>query len=103
MKKLQLLFICMGLITFKVQAQTEFQPVIKGFGKVFEVPFAEDKPDPTMEYKIVVEVGEKIDNPSEIYAPLEHVARMFNLHVYGGVPQKQIHVALVIWGYQFQS
>jgi len=83
----------------KFQLQTEVTLPVKDFGKVYNVPFAEDRPDSTMQYKIVFEASQPIDSFSQIYPPLEHVARMYNLHVYGGVPQKNLDVVLVIAGF----
>lgn len=106
-----LLLICFTTISFslhaqlvhkagekKFQVQHEITLPVKDFGKVYNVPFAEDRPDSTMQYKIVFEASEPIDSFSQIYAPLEDVARMYNLHVYGGVPQKNLDVVLVIAG-----
>lgn len=106
-----LLLICLATISFAVNAQTDqksgdkkfqFQSEVtlpvKDFGKVFNVPFAEDRPDPTMHYKIVFEASAPIDSFSKMYPPLEYVARMYNLHVYGGVPQENLDVVLVIAG-----
>jgi intracellular sulfur oxidation DsrE/DsrF family protein len=42
--------------------------------------------------------GEAFDS-SHIYPPLEYAARMYNLHAYGGVPQKNLDVVLVIGGF----
>ena len=107
-----LLLICFAIISFAVNAQTvqksdgkkfqlqnEVTLPVKDFGKVYNVPFAEDRPDSTMTYKIVFEASQPIDTFSQIYPPLEHVARMYNLHVYGGVPQKNLDVVLVIAGF----
>lgn len=96
MKKL-LITLCLGWGAV-AQAQSDNNPAIKDFGSFSKVPFATDMPDPSIDYKIVVEASEKIENPAEIYAPLEHVARMYNLHVYGGVPKSKLQVVLVIWG-----
>ena len=107
-----LLIICFVTISFAIEAQpqqnssqkkfetqTEVKLPVKDFGKVYNVPFAEDRPDPAIQYKIVFEASEKIDSFSQVYPPLEHVARMYNLHVYGGVPQKNLDVVLVIAGF----
>lgn len=90
--------IAIGTISVS-KAQTVLHPVIKNYGAMTDVPFAVDKPDPSLVYNIVVEASEKIENPKEVYPPLEHIARMYNLHVYGGIPQKNLHVAAVIWGF----
>jgi intracellular sulfur oxidation DsrE/DsrF family protein len=103
-----LLFTCFVTISFalaaqpstdkKFQTQTEMALPVKNYGKVYHVPFATDRPDPNMPYKIVYEAsGEELDS-SHIYPPLEYAARMYNLHVYGGVPQKNLDVVLVIGG-----
>ena len=82
----------------KFQTQTEVILPIKDFGKVYNVPFATDRPDPNMQYKIVFEASVEAFDSSVIYPPLEHLARLYNLHVYGGVPQKNLDVVLVIGG-----
>jgi intracellular sulfur oxidation DsrE/DsrF family protein len=65
---------------------------------VHDVPFAKDKPDPSQVYKIIIEAAATIEKPEDIYMPLEHVSRMYNLHVYSGIPQKNLNVELVIFG-----
>ena len=83
----------------KFQTQTEAVLPVKDFGKVYNVPFATDKPNPDMLYKIVYEASVEAFDSSHIYPPLEYAARMYNLHVYGGVPQKNLDVVLVIGGF----
>src|SRR5438046_7305858 len=90
-----LLLICFATISFAIQAQPQQKSAdkkihtqtdvilpVKDFGKVYNVPFAEDRPDPTMQYKIVFEASQPIDSFAKIYEPLDHVAKMYNLHVY---------------------
>jgi intracellular sulfur oxidation DsrE/DsrF family protein len=108
----QLLLICFATASFAMNAQTAQKSIekkfqlqnevtlpVKDFGKVYNVPFAQDRPDSTQAYKIVFEASQPIDSFSQMYPPLEHVARMYNLHVYGGVPQKNLDVVLVIAGF----
>jgi intracellular sulfur oxidation DsrE/DsrF family protein len=91
-----------GGIAYAVLAHSMVYPVIKSFGPVYEVSFAVEKPDTSMEYKIVADCGEvkdkPIEKPGDVYAPLQQISRMYNLHVYGGVQQKNLNVAVVIWG-----
>lgn len=82
----------------KFQFQTEVALPIKDFGKVYNVPFATDRPDSTMQYKIVFEASMQKFDSSILYEPLEIAARMYNLHVYGGVPRKNLEMVLVIGG-----
>lgn len=98
MKQIQLLIAALLFTASVTCAQNFFKPPIKDFGKMWEVPFAVDKPDPSLHYKIIVEASEKLEDSSAIYPPLEHVARLYNVHVYGGVPQNRLDVALIIWG-----
>jgi intracellular sulfur oxidation DsrE/DsrF family protein len=84
----------------KFKFQTQVALPIKDYGQVYNVPFAVDRPDSTMQYKILFEVSmEKIDSATKIYEPLDIAARLYNLHVYGGVPQKNLDVVLVIGGF----
>jgi intracellular sulfur oxidation DsrE/DsrF family protein len=113
MKKIHQLYLiaCFAALGLSVQAQPEnksadkkfqFQNAVtmpvKDYGQVYNVPFAVDRPDSTMQYKIIFEASiEKMDS-SKIYEPLEIAARLYNLHVYGGVPQKNLEVVVVIGG-----
>jgi intracellular sulfur oxidation DsrE/DsrF family protein len=98
--KLFLIISC-GLLSLSVNGQALTNPVIKNFGGVYDVPFAIEKPDPSINYKIVGEVGTEIPAPEKVFEPLDHLARLYNLHIYGGVPQKNLDVVFVI--YQFST
>ena len=102
MKKIVLTVVLLALLTggaisYRLYAQRLF-PVIKDYGVVYDVPYAVERPDTNMAYKIIVDMGEKNDKPAELYPPLEHIARMYNLHVLGGVKQENLDVAIAIWG-----
>ena len=86
-------FVC--LVT---QAQEKSNPLVKGFGAVYSVPFAIEKPDPKLHYKILVDVNTASDKPENIHEGLETVAKILNLHVLGGVPEKNLQVVLVVHG-----
>lgn len=79
-------------------AQTRVNPVIKNFGGVFPIPYAEEKPDPNLDYNIVIEIEHPSDKPDTLSWALNNVARLLNLHVSGGVPKEKMHVVLVIHG-----
>lgn len=87
-----------SLILSGLNAQPMLHPAIKNFGAMYDVPFGKDKPDPSLEYKIIVDMGEKMEAPGVLYNPLEHISRMYNLHIYGGIPKEKLHVAVAIWG-----
>ncbi|MBN8575506.1 MAG: DsrE family protein [Cytophagales bacterium] len=85
-------------ITTSVVAQTRVNPVIKSYGGIFPVPDAVEKPDPTLEYNIVIEIERASDKPDTLSWALNNVARLLNLHVAGGVPKEKIQVVLAIHG-----
>jgi intracellular sulfur oxidation DsrE/DsrF family protein len=72
-------------------------PSIKDYGAVYDVPFATVKPDSSINYKVVIEMGGKIENKAEVNESLDAVARMHNLFVYGGVPKQKIHIVAVLY------
>lgn len=96
MIKLLLPFLLLILVAGSISAQTKLHPVIKGYGEIFDVPYAEEKPDPKMAYKIVVDIGQPVEDSSIIFETFDHVARMYNLHIYGGVPRQKLTVVLVV-------
>jgi intracellular sulfur oxidation DsrE/DsrF family protein len=82
----------------KAQILTRVYPVIKSFGGIFEVPYAAERPDPSMNYNIVIEVEKESEKPDTISWALHNVARLVNLHVMGGVPASKINIVLAIHG-----
>lgn len=96
MKK-SLLILCMFVFTVAV-AQEKSNPLIKDFGPVFSVPFALEKPDPSLKYKILVDVNTAAEKPDIINENLEAAAKIVNLHILGGVPEKNLQVVLVVHG-----
>ncbi len=96
MKKIHLLFLTFGFLALTTQAQT-INPVIKDVGGMFEVPLAVAKPDPAINYKIALEIGDKITNGKEVNPEIEAIARLYNLLSYSGVPKDHIHIAVIIY------
>lgn len=89
-----LFFLIIGLA--QIHAQEMINPVIKGFGGIMDAPHATEKPDPNMQYKIVIDVATGDPNPKEAMYSLVNVARLLNLHAMGGVPKEKMHVVLAI-------
>lgn len=73
-------------------------PIIKGYGGIYDIPNADEKVDPTLDYNIIVEVVRAIEKPEEVNWALNNVARMLNLHAMSGVPKEKLHVVLAIHG-----
>jgi intracellular sulfur oxidation DsrE/DsrF family protein len=79
-------------------SQSRVNPVIKSYGGVFEIPYAAEKPDPSMVYNIVIEVERESEKPDTINWALNNVARLLNLQAVGGVPAKNVNVVIAIHG-----
>jgi intracellular sulfur oxidation DsrE/DsrF family protein len=92
--------LCLAFMCFSVVAysQGRINPVIKSYGGIFEIPYAEEKPDPAVDYNIVIEIATASDKPDSTNWALYNVARLINLHVMGGVPKDKLHVVLAIHG-----
>ncbi len=80
------------------QLPPKVNPVIKGFGGIFEIPYAEEKPDPSLTYNIIVEVQQESDKGDTLNWALNNVARMLNIHAMAGVPVSKMNVVLAIHG-----
>jgi len=87
--------LCISIAGF---SQKRVNPIIKNYGGIFEIPYAEEKPDPEMEYNIIIEVERESEKPDSINWALYNVSRLLNLHAMGGVPKEKLHVVLAIHG-----
>jgi intracellular sulfur oxidation DsrE/DsrF family protein len=85
-------------LSVKAQAPVRIYPIVKNFGGIFEIPYAAEKPDPSMNYNIIVEVEKESEKPDTISWALHNVARLLNLHVMGGVPASKLNVVIAIHG-----
>lgn len=93
------LFVFAALLIVNVSfSQEKINPIIKGYGGIIDAPFAVEKPDPKMEYKIIIDVATGDADPKAVMYSLENVARLLNLHAMGGVPAKKMKVVLAIHG-----
>ena len=50
------MFILLG-VSVSAFAQSRMHPVVKSYGGIFDIPYAEEKPDPTLDYKIIIEIA----------------------------------------------
>jgi intracellular sulfur oxidation DsrE/DsrF family protein len=91
-----------ALFLFFVFAQTFGQerqfPMVTAYGGIFAIENAAEIPDPSMEYKIVVEVATGSEKPEELNFALNNVARLMNLHAQAGIPKKNIEVVVAVHG-----
>lgn len=86
------------MVSSFVFAQSRVNPVIKSFGGIYDIPEATVKPDPKLEYKIVVDVYGGAENKTGLDMSLNNVARMLNLHAVGGVDPSKMDVVLALHG-----
>ncbi|MBL7871511.1 MAG: DsrE family protein [Cyclobacteriaceae bacterium] len=93
-----LLTLVLLFISISVFPQKRVNPVIKNYGGIFEIPYADEKPDPKLQYNIVIEVERANATPDSVNWALHNVARMLNLHAMGDVPKNKLHVVLAIHG-----
>jgi len=93
MKKLFLLIVLLPFISI---GQERLNPVIKSYGGIFDIPYATVKPDPSLEYNIVIEILSAEESPSAVSTALDNVARLMNLHAVGGVPLEKMHVVVAL-------
>lgn len=97
MKKTLLFFSSFLLVFSLCQAQEKIYPAIQGYGAINTVPFETVKPDPEAQYKFVMEVYYGYEDKTKLYGMLDYVARVYNAHIYGGVPAENLDFALVIF------
>jgi len=86
------------LISNLAFGQSRINPVIKGYGGIFDIPYAEEKPDPALDYNLIIEVEHAIDFPDSVSWALNNVARLINLHAMAGVKPEKLHIVLAIHG-----
>lgn len=98
MKKYLFLMILICSTVGFIQAQEIVYPAIQGYGGVNEVPFESEKPDPSKHYKLVVELGDRNPDTKKVDDALDYAARMYNLHIYAGIPKENLEVAIILYG-----
>ena len=91
-------FALVFFVSCYAQAQKAQFPIVKGYGGIYDIPDAVEKPDPNLKYRIVVDVVTADEDPRVLSTSLNNVARMINIHAIGGVPKENIEVVLGIHG-----
>ena len=91
-----ILSICFIIFFSEVYGQSQVAPIIKNFGAIYEVPDAVEKPDPNLEYKIVIDLASGSDKPGDINLGLVNIARMINLHSVGGVLKEKMEIVVAV-------
>ena len=84
------------VITMNYGYSQQVTPAIEGFGAIYEIPQAVEKPDPSIDFKIVLDLKSGPVSPTDINPAINNIARMFNLHAVGGVPKEKLDVVGVL-------
>lgn len=84
--------------SYSAYAQEAQYPIVKGYGGIYEIPDATERPDPDAEYKIIIDLVSAAEDPAKINRMVDNVARMINLHGLAGVPKESMHVKVAIHG-----
>jgi len=72
-------------------------PIIADYGPVFDVPDADFAPTDG-DYRLVFDVAQGMEDPSQVNRRIETLARFLNMHARAGVPADRMHLALVLHG-----
>ncbi len=86
----------LSMIHFDSHAQSKQNPMVPEFGGIYEIPEASKRPDPSLQYKLVIDVAGGAEDAAEMNRSLINIARTLNLHAQGGVPQENLQVVAVI-------
>jgi len=91
-------FALMISLCLSSHAQEAQFPIVKGFGGIYEIPEATERPDPDAEYKIIIDLVSASEDPAKINRMVDNIARMINLHGLAGVPKENMNVKVAIHG-----
>ncbi|REG81698.1 DsrE family protein [Algoriphagus antarcticus] len=90
---------CAAIFTAQFSfAQSAQFPLVKGFGGIYEVPEATERPDGSLEYFILIDMSTAADENAEVSRWVDNVARLMNLHALAGVSKDRLHVKVVVHG-----
>lgn len=73
-------------------------PIVKDYGGIYEIPDATERPDPSLTYKILVDLSTAAEDNKQISRWVDNVARLMNLHGLAGVPKTALKVKVVVHG-----
>jgi len=74
------------------------QEAVPSVGRMGDIPDAREKPDPTLDYKIVFDIRTSADAPGDISPALRSVAALINTYRHYGVQPAHLHLAAVFHG-----
>ena len=92
-----LTFLLTLFIQNSMNAQNWETPIIEGYGKIVHYEKAQDKPDPSKEYKIIFHIKDGKERES-VNEGLWKIARLINLMGSYGVPEDNLKIVAIISG-----
>lgn len=96
MKKIVLFIFTVIAVSFSHAQDNKVNPIIKDFGPVYEIPDAVEKPDPKLNYKLLVDLVMASSKPDTINLGIEAACTLLNLHGVGGVPKENINMVMAV-------
>lgn len=90
-------FVALFATQFSFAQDAQF-PLVKGFGGIYEVPDATERPDGSLDYYILVDLSTGAEDNAQISRWVDNIARMMNLHGLAGVSKDRMHVKVVVHG-----
>lgn len=97
-KKLCISVILVILAGSTYAAEPQTGPVIKDFGRVFEVPEGAWNLQQSVHYKVSMDVAATSEKSSDLNRRIESAARFLNMHARNGIDPKNIEFAIIIHG-----
>jgi intracellular sulfur oxidation DsrE/DsrF family protein len=73
-------------------------PLIQSGGATFEIPAPDFETPLDFEYRVLFDAAAAPEQPGEINAGINSVARFLNMQARAGVPAERMHAALVVHG-----
>ena len=96
--RFKMLFILLTLFIQNTMSAQEWKtPIIEGYGKVVLHDQAQNKPDPSKEYKIIFHIKDGKER-EEVNDGLWKIARLINLMGSYDVPQEHLKIVAIISG-----
>ncbi|MFB9053812.1 DsrE family protein [Formosa undariae] len=92
------LFLTQVHISFGQKVKATTGPVFDAVGAVFTVNDLDFVPDASQELKAIFDIDNKQVDASIPNRVISSMHRYYNMHVRAGIPEEQIHLALVLHG-----
>lgn len=92
------LTLILAMVSSSIFGQSAQFPIVKEYGGIYEIPDATERPDPTLNYKLLVDLSTAAEDNKQISRWVDNVARLMNLHGLAGVPKAALKVKVVVHG-----